>query len=249
MVAQRFNALCNGDWGSVVQLWERDRIVAREIEAKRRSRMRKEVSEEEETQRRRRTVLALLAKGQISRAVSRINSLGVACAEDTVIRQQLAAKYPERGIEFPESVVKGKVVENMKGLRDILLGLDRCVSPGTGGLRGEFLTDLAEGMDQSQMDLLEEFGMKFLCGILPPWFYKVWLSVQTVPLYKAGGAVRPLGIRNQLLKSFHRETVTQNREVFTNFLEPQQLTMSRGGGAKLIFSVRTTRREARLCCC
>ena len=140
-------------------------------------------------------------------------------------------------------MVKGKVVENMKGLRDILLGLDRCVSPGTGGLRGEFLTDLAEGMDQSQMDLLEEFVMKFLCGILPPWFYKVWLSVQTVPLYKAGGAVRPLGIRNQLLKSFHRETVTQNREVFTNFLEPQQLAMSRGGGAKLVFSVRTLLEE------
>ena len=61
-----------------------------------------------------------------------------------------------------------------------MLGLQREVAPGAGGLRTEFLKILAEKMSPDQMLLLEAFGLKYLSGDLPTWFYSVWPSVQTV---------------------------------------------------------------------
>ena len=114
---------------------------------------------------------------------------------------------------FAVEVTKDSPVESLKGLRDSLLALRKGVSPGTGGLRPEFLKALAEVMDPTQMSLLEDFGMRYLRGDLPAWFYKVWLSVQSVPLFKdiQQEAIRPIGIRNLLLKAFHREAVSANK--------------------------------------
>ena len=49
--------------------------------------------------------------------------------------------------------------------------------------------------------------------------------------------VCPLGLRNPLLKSFHK-VVKQNKSEVKDYLEPQQLAMSVGGAAKLVFAVR-----------
>ena len=99
---------------------------------------------------------------------------------------------------------------------------------------------MAEVMSEEQMELLESFGMKYLCGELPTWFYVVWLTVMTVPLFKSDKqeAVRPLGVRNQLVREFHKAEVVENKEVFVKYLEPEQLAMSVAGGGKLVFSVR-----------
>ena len=51
-------------------------------------------------------------------------------------------------------------------------------------------------------------------------------------------SIRPLGIRNPLLKALHREVINGSREELLGFLEPQQLGMSMGGAAKLIHSIR-----------
>ena len=69
----------------------------------------------------------------------------------------------------------------------------------------------------------------------------------TVPLFKSAEqeAVRPLGVRNLLVRSFHKEAVTQNKEEFVDFLEPEQLAMSVAGGGKLVFSVRMLTEEKR----
>ena len=69
----------------------------------------------------------------------------------------------------------------------------------------------------------------------------------TVPLFKNADqeAVRPLGVRNPLARSFHKEGVTQNKEEFVDFLEPEQLAMSVAGGGKLVFSVRMLGEERR----
>ena len=90
------------------------------------------------------------------------------------------------------------------------------------------------------MILLEEFGLAYLQGDLPKWFYPIWLTVQTVPIFKTSGrcAVRPLGLRTPLLKIFHKEVVAQNITEVKDFLEPQQLGMSIAGAQKLVFSVR-----------
>ena len=70
---------------------------------------------------------------------------------------QVRAKYPQRGRDLPESVVYGKLVENLKGPRESPLQLERGKSPGNGGLRSEYLIVLAEMMTDTQMDLFESF--------------------------------------------------------------------------------------------
>ena len=124
----------------------------------------------------------------------------------------------------------------------------RCgVSPGSGGLRAEFLKVLAEKFEDSKMKLLEDFGKRYVNGALPPWYYKVVETVMTVPTFKSSerDAVRPIGIKNQLIRLFHQVVVRQNRREFIKYLEPQQLAMSEAFGGKLINSVRMLSEERR----
>ena len=70
------------------------------------------------------------------------------------------------------------------------------------------------------MKEIEDFGMRYLSGSLPPWFDKVWLSQETVALFKtkekSNKELRPISMRNPLLKSLHRESFRQNRSEFTD---------------------------------
>jgi hypothetical protein len=45
-------------------------------------------------------------------------------------------------------------------------------------------------------------------------------------------------MRNPFIKVMHKEVMTQNKDVISDYLEPQQLGMSVAGGAKLVHSVR-----------
>ena len=54
-------------------------------------------------------------------------------------------------------------------------------------MRPEFLRVLGDYMEEEDMVLLEEFGMSYLQGDLPKWFYPLWLSAQTVPIFKNSG--------------------------------------------------------------
>ena len=166
LVAQRFNSLVMGDWENLVNLWEKDRKIMREEMKKRATRREGTTDSDRET----RQAVGLIAKGQVSKAVNRINSHGMASMSDPRVKAQVQAKYPTRGRDLPARVTKGNSVENLKGLRDSLLKLEGGKSPGTGGLRAEFLIVLAEKMDEEQMELLESFGIRYLGGDLPPWF-------------------------------------------------------------------------------
>ena len=55
------------------------------------------------------------------------------------------------------------------------------------------------------MGLLEHFGMRYLTGMFPPWWYRVWLSLTSVPLFKGNGAVRPMGVEPCLVRAMHKE--------------------------------------------
>ena len=98
-----------------------------------------------------------------------------------------------------------------------------------------------------RFDLLESFGLRYLWGELPAWFYTVWETVMTVPAFKNSqrDKLRPLGIKNQLLRVFHQEVSCQNREELISYLEPQQVALSKAGGGKLVNSVRMLSEERR----
>ena len=236
LTAQRFNALVKGDWGLLVKLWEKDKIFAQEKRLSQKSNSQRIISLDSKC----RNAVNLISQGQVSKAANRINSHGVADINERSVMQQVQSKYPARGRPLPETISLGKPVEGLRDLRESLLQLERGKSPGTGGLRAEFLVVLAEMMTEQQMEMLEEFGMKYLSGDLPAWFYEVWLSVMTVPLFKNEKleAVRPIGIRNPLVRHFHKEVVSQNKSAFVDYLEPEQLAMSVAGGGKLVFSIR-----------
>ena len=181
-----------------------------------------------------------LSSGQVGAAMRRITSHGLAEASDPAVREQLRVKFPARNDPLPAYVAKVSPIESFTGLKESLLSLQPGGAPGSGGCRPEFLISLAERMDEHEMELLEQFGMAYTSGDLPPWFYRLWLTLNTVPLFKDALQVdvRPLGIRHCLTRVFHREVVEQSKEAFRDFLEPQQLGQSRGGAAKLVHSVQ-----------
>ena len=122
-----------------------------------------------EIEKKRKNSLLLLSKGLVSKAVRTITSNGIGNMDDPVIKTQMEAKYPARSHPLPESVSKGQCVDNLRGLKDLLLGLEAGVSPGTGGMRPEYLTCLAEVWGSEPMSRLEDFGMRYLTGCLPSW--------------------------------------------------------------------------------
>ena len=87
-VAARFNAVTREDWGTLVELWERDKanVLANRERRRRRRRNEPVPGREAEQEKRRREVVALISSGQISRAMSRVTSHGVASMNDPVGR-------------------------------------------------------------------------------------------------------------------------------------------------------------------
>ena len=238
LLARRINMLVMEDWGGLLALLGTDCRQAKADDQQ--ERHHREISEEAQLERKRKNALLLLSKGFISKAARTITSFGIGSMDDPNILHQMEQKYPRRGIPLPASVSRSQCVDNLRGLRDMLLGLQGGVSAGTGGMRPEYLTCLAEVWGEEQMSRLENFGMRYLTGLLPAWWYKVWLSLTTVALFKTSEqeAVRPVGIEPCLARSFHKMVNRENKAALVNFLEPQQLALSVAGGAKLVHSVR-----------
>ena len=78
----------------------------------------------------RKNALLHLSRSHISKAVRTNTSHGIGDMSDPDILQQMEQKYPDRGIPLPGSVTRGQCVDNLRGLRDVLLGLKGGVSPG-----------------------------------------------------------------------------------------------------------------------
>ena len=78
-------------------------------------------------------------------------------------------------------------------------------------------------MEDEGIRLLEQFALAYIAGELPAWMYLVWLSIQTVALFKSADRtdVRPLGLRNSLIKLFHKEVISQSVPEIREYLEPQ----------------------------
>ena len=146
---KRFIALAEGNWGD---LWESDLEVELSKPPRRRGPQTPDplVEEAKKT----RELVDLQAKGQIHRAVDRINSLSVANLGDPSVMDQMVQKHPPRWEGIKERVKLGNPIDNLKGLRDSLLDLRKGGSPGSGGLRAEYLITLAEILDNDKMSAL-----------------------------------------------------------------------------------------------
>ena len=240
-VAGRFRAAVEDNWGFLITSLMAD--MAREErrrQTERRRVARPAMSEDEIKRQKRKAALTHLAKGQVSKAVSRLTSHGVADTRNPTVMTGLKSKYVRRSRELPASVTMGQPVDNVGGLKEALLSLGTGSSPGTGGMRGEFLTTLGEVLLEGEMTRLEDFAMLYLTGALPAWFYGVWGSVTTVPLYKTRerSTLRPVGVMTPLIRTLHSMVIRENKSALTSFLEPQQLCLSLSGGHKLVNAVR-----------
>ena len=238
-IKKRFNSIVQGDFGELVNLWKHDKAVSHK-----KKEARGEITKPStDMQKKSRQAVSLISKGFISKACNRMTSHGVACIENPDTKAALRSKYPMRGKELPQAVTRGQAVDTMY-LRNAFLSLKSGVAPGTGQLRPEFLVTLAEvwEVNSSSWDLLQNFSMRHVNGTLPAWYYKCSMSVETVGMFKTAeqepSVIRPIGMRNPFVKIIHKEVVRQNKEIITEFLEPQQLGMSVAGGAKLVHSVR-----------
>ena len=236
-VAARFNSLAVNNWGRLVEVWKEDLRhdvdrAARRVERGHGA----AVQGERDRQKLQREVLALINKGQVGRAASRITSFGVAPAGDPMVQQQLLAKYPARSRPLPVSVTLGQPVEHMRGLREALASLQRGISPGAGGCRAEYLSKLAEQLEAQDMARLEHLGMAYVGGKLPKWIYAVFQTCKAVALYKTEDleAVRPLGLKHPLIKTFHKLVINQSRVELKDYLEPQQVALSPAGAANSV---------------
>ena len=103
-MAYRLNCLGRGDWGSLVSQLQADKAAAagRQTVRKRRERDDPVTS----AAKLRKTILSMLARGQ----VGRICSNEVASLEDPAVREALQAKYKARMKDLPSSVTKGECV-------------------------------------------------------------------------------------------------------------------------------------------
>ena len=143
---------------------------------------------------------------------------------------------------MPNSVVEGTCLERVPGLRDTLLNLQPGVSAGFGALRHEHLRCAAQNWEEGEEEQLEQFSLAYLNGKLPPWLYKVWGSVSSVPLFKTEERdpteLRPVGIKASLLRTLHRRVVQANKGALREYLEPCQVALMPAGGAVLSHTVR-----------
>ena len=243
LVAKRFNFLVQGNWGALLSLWVKDceeLARSRQRRGRRGRRTRQEIRNQDQQLKKKNEILSYISAGHVSKAMRRLNSFGVADAKDPAVQDQLRQKYPPRGRPIPDQVIAGDAVDNLSNLRESMSGLKAGVAPGCGGLRPEYAVLLGQLLSAGGMEITEKFGMDYLPGQLPDWFYRVIETVQTVGLFKTAGqtTIRPLGLKHTFVKVLHKEVFRQNRKPVVDVLQPQQLGQSKGGAAKLVFSVR-----------
>ena len=133
-----------------------------------------------------RQAVSLISRGFISKATNRITSNGVASLSDPISKAALQSKYHKRGRNLPAKWTKGLAVDSMMPLREAFLNIKGGVAPGTGQLRPEFLVMLAEVWEEGTnvWEMVNNFAMRHIQGNFPPWYFKAFMTVETVGLYK-----------------------------------------------------------------
>ena len=139
------------DWGTIVDLLERD-IERKEQKEGRRRMLRQREGVRKEQQRR--EVVGLIHQGQVGKAMDRVISHGVADAHEPWVQEQLWEKFPDRCSQLPGSVAKLEPIDSFPDLKSSLLSLVPGTSPGAGGCRPEYLIALGERLSKEELSLL-----------------------------------------------------------------------------------------------
>ena len=87
-------------------------------------RSRSEKSEEERLEKLRREANGLIRDGQVSQAMRRITSYGVADINNPAVMLELKEKFPPRRHELPATIQKVSPVDSFPELRENLLSLE-----------------------------------------------------------------------------------------------------------------------------
>ena len=130
LVKKRFDCIINENYGELVNLWIRDREIAKKKKRRSSSPDRESVASMKTRQ-----AVSLISRGYISKATNRITSNGVASLSDPISKAALQSKYPKRGRNMPAQVTKGLAVDSMMPPREAFLTLKCGIAPGTGQLR------------------------------------------------------------------------------------------------------------------
>ena len=160
-VASRYTCVQEEDWGALVDRYERDTKKRTEELAKMREKREGETGEQMEQRgltRLRREVVRLIESGQLGKAMGRVTSHGLGDTADPTVRHQLNEKFPPRSRPLPASVQLTRPIDSFRNLRESLISLNPGVAPGSGGLRNEYLSVLAERMNDEEIKLLEELS-------------------------------------------------------------------------------------------
>ena len=184
-VAYRYTCLQGGDWGSLVELWEGD-VERRQRRSEGRGGRREE---EESIETKRREVQGLIQAGQVGRAMNRVTSHGLASADDPEVKRQLKSKFPDRQDILPASVPLVRPIDSFQDLRECLLTLEtkRGTSPGSGGMRPEYLVALGERMEARELEDLEAFCLAYTTWGAPS------LAIPALALHPNGATVQDSG--------------------------------------------------------
>ena len=241
-ISSRFEAVRERNWGSLLPGLEKDEDTERQRRRKSSRRARDGVDNARQEAQLRKTVLELVSRGMVGRARRLATSHGLADMSNPAVKAAVLQKYPPRRRPMPESVKAGKCMETISCLKEILSNLKPGVSGGFGGLRNEHLRAAAQNWDEREESQMEEFSLSYVNGSLPPWWYQIWGSVTSFPLFKTAeqdpSVLRPVGVKSSLLRILHRLVIRANISVLREYLEPCQVALMPGGGAVLVHTVR-----------
>ena len=188
-------------------------------------------------------VLAMIADGEVGRAVRLMHSSGVARVTPGVV-EQLQRKHPERRTPLP-AVLTGAFSRATVTLTETFRSLRRHRGTGPTGRRNEYLSALVGHFDDphaaSVMERYDAFATALVNAELPAWFYLVLGSSRLVPLVKAPperpGAdpdVRPVAVGETDLCAITRTLWSSAEESLAAYLSPQQVAVGVPGGLSIL---------------
>ena len=137
-VAFRYNCVTSGDWGGLVEQFERD-LAARQERRGARSR-----KEQEDITRVCRAAMGDISTGKLGQGIKKVISPGLADIKDPRVWEELQRKFLTNRQPLLASVSKVSPIDSFYNLKESLLSLEQGKSPGSGGCRPEYLLALGE---------------------------------------------------------------------------------------------------------
>jgi hypothetical protein len=233
---QRFKAFKQGEYAKLIKWYLRDRVEA----VLRNNEGRQAPSEERAIAK----AVRLVGKGEVSKAVGLLASLGLADITDPNVVAQLEAKHPLRKKPMPPEVRPGPRIEIEVRCKGVYRKLSKMSGTGPDGKRNEHLIVLdREFRDPTAARAIgfhEDLAKEFVNGLLPPWFYWVHSASSIVSAITKELAanvtpeVRPIAMGNVVPRAWAVAVAQDARSLFRMKCEPIQVAVGMPGGVSVM---------------